>query len=258
MNTRAITALLLFAFAGGAVGFGWLATSGNVPWLENDSKVNAPLSASRSVGAANLPVPALIPTQPVVADSAHTEAMLLSFAARRAIENGKPLGGLLPRLQTTFGQTQASAVATLAEAGESPLSNAALLAEFEEIAPILSRPAGTGWARIQYELSTMFVLRRGDRAQSPSAARIARIKQNLIGGETPTALRLVRALPGAPNAADWIAKAEKAVAVNGALDTLDRTAISAITAPAPLALPIVPPPAAAMPAPGMSVLPEGE
>jgi hypothetical protein len=240
MNTRSITALLLLSFVGGAVGFGWLATSGNVPWLESDGKAKAPLAASRNVATTNLPVPALIPTQPVVADSAHTEAMLLAIAARRAIENGKPLGGLLPRLQTTFGQTQAQALATLAAAGESPLSNAVLLAEFEEIAPKLSRPAGTGWARIQYELSTLFVLRRSDRAQSPSAARILRIKQNLMAGETPTALRLVRALPGAPNAADWIAKAQKAIAVKGALDTLDRAAISAITAPAPLALPLVP------------------
>ncbi len=244
MNMRSIAGLVLLAFVGGAAAFGWFTYDGALPWATPEQKSATP-PATRALPAAQASaLPAFIPTQPVVADSAHTEAMLLSLAARRMIENGKPLGSLLPRLQTAFGQTHPKALAIIAEAGENPLSNAALLDEFEGIAPELVRPAGTGWERIQYEFSTLFILRRGDQALSPSTARLARIKQNLIVGETPTALRLVRALPGAPNGADWIAKAQKAVAVMGALDTLDKAAISAITAPAPLAVPIAPLPSA--------------
>jgi hypothetical protein len=239
MNLRTIAALLVLAFVGGAIAFGWFASDGNAPWMTSDSS-NAPLAPRIDAKIDASAVPAFIPTQPVVADSAHTEAMLLAIAARRAVENGKSIEILLPRLRMAFGQTSPQALATLAEAGAQPLSNAALLAEFEPLAPQLARPAGTGWERIRYEFSTLFVLRPDDRAKSPSSARLERIKQNLIAGETATALRLVRALPGAPNGADWIAKAEKAVAVMGALDTLDRTAISAITVPSPLALPLAP------------------
>jgi hypothetical protein len=258
MNLRSIAALLVLAFVGGAIAFGWFASDGNAPWMASDSKIKAPLASPVVPKVDASSVPAFIPTQPVVADSAHTEAMLLAIAARRAVENGKSLYTLLPRLQKAFGQTNPKALATLAESGEQPLSNAALLAEFETLGPQLARPAGTGWDRIRYELETLFVIRRGDRAPSPSSARLERIKQNLILGETATALRLVRGLPGAPNGADWIAKANKAVAVKVALDTLDNAAMSAITAPTPLTLPV--PPIIPVPAPevGTPDLVDGE
>ncbi len=250
MNFRSSAALLLLAFVGGAVLYGWYATDGTMPWI---TKEEAPRALAVATAPAAAPVTAFIPAQPVVADSAHTEAMLLGIAARRAVENGKPLGILLPRLQATFGQSQPQALATLSQAGEQPLSNAALLAEFEIIAQQLILPAGTGWKRIKYEALTLFVLRREDRAISPSTARLGRIRQNLIAGETATALRLVRELPGAPNAADWIAKAEKAIAVQKALDALDQAALIAITGPK--IAPPPPPPPALLPPPKIELPP---
>jgi hypothetical protein len=240
MKTRSIAAMVALAFIGGIIAFGWFTYDGAMPWVTAESKAK-PVAVARAVSSPELTsIPAFIPAQPVVADSARTEAMLLSIATRRAVENGKPLGDLLPRLQKTFGQTHPKALATLSETGEQPLSNAALLSEFEQFAPKLVRPAGTGWPRIQYEFTTMFILRRGDQAISPSTARLARVRQNLIAGDVAAALRLVRAMPGAANGADWIVKAQKAVTVMDALDSIDRAAISAITAPAPLALPVAP------------------
>jgi hypothetical protein len=253
MNFRSSAALLLVAFVGGAIAYGWFASDGNAPWMTKDS---APLVRPAAAPPAAAPVTAFIPAQPVVADSAHTEAMLLGIATRRTVENGKALGNLLPRLQATFGQTQPQAVATLSSVGEQPLSNAALLSEFESVADQLVLPAGTGWKRIQYEALSLFVLRRGDRPISPSTARLDRVRQNLIAGETATALRLVREFPGAPNGADWIAKAEKAIAVQKALDTLDQAALAAITAPkvpSPASLPTE-----ALPAPASTVNPAAE
>lgn len=245
MNFRSSAALLLVAFVGGAIVYAWFASDIFAPWMAKEAAPKAQRAMSPTAVA---PVTAFIPAQPVVADSAHTEAMLLGIATRRAVENGKPLGNLLPRLQATFGQTHPVALATLTSVGEQPLSNAALLAEFEVVASQLVLPAGTGWARIRYEASTLFVLRRGDRAISPSTARLDRVRQNLISGETATALRLVREFPGAPNGADWIAKAEKAIAVQKALDALDQAALVAITAPkAAPPPPILPPPVLPVP-----------
>ncbi len=231
MNLRTGAALLIVAFIGGAIAYGWYASDSYAPWMATESP---PKVSSVPLAPPSAAVTAFIPAQPVVADSAQTEAMLLSITARRAIENGKSLGALLPRLQATFGPTHPQAMAVLADAGEQPLSNAALLMEFDTVAEQLVRPAGTGWDRIKYEAETLFVLRRGDRAKSPSSARLGRVRQNLISGETEAALRLVKALPGAPNAADWIVKAERAVAVQKALTVLDQAAVAAITAPVPI------------------------
>lgn len=245
MNMRSIATLLVLAFVGGAIAFGWFASGNDAPWMQDENAATARNTTSaQRIGNQNNAMtagPTFIPAQPVVADSAHTGAMLLAMAARRSIENGKPIAPLLPQLQVTFGTTQPQALAVLAKTGEQPLSNAALLSEIEILAPALSRPAGTGWERIKYEMATMFVLRDSDRATPPSIARTARIRQNLIAGETETAVRLVRAMPGAANAADWIAKAEQAIAVQQALDILDHAAIKSITAPAmPLITPITP------------------
>jgi hypothetical protein len=229
MSLRSIAILLLLAFFGGALVLGWFAFDSIFPWGETDS---ASKTASAPVErAAPAQITTFIPAQPVVADSAHTEAMLLSIAARRAVENGRPLDEYLPRLRIAFGDRFPQELAMLAQAGEQPLSNAALLAEFDMIAPHLAYPAGTGWDRMRYEAVTLFVFRRSDRAISPATARQDRVRQNLISGRTDTAVRLVRALPGAPNAADWIAKADKAIAVRKALDTLDQSAIANIVAP---------------------------
>jgi hypothetical protein len=240
MNIRSVSALLVLAFVCGAIAFGWFASGTDAPWMQSDNEAASPSSAATSRQIAALPAaPTFIPAQPVVADSAHTGAMLLAMAARRAIENGKPIDALLPQLQATFGAAQPQALAALAKAGGQPLSNAALLSEFEILAPILSRPAGTGWERMRYEFSTLFVLRKEANAAKPLTARLGRVRQNLIDGQTQAAVRLVRAMPGAANAADWIAKAEQAIAVQQALDGLDHAALSAITAPpVPVIIPV--------------------
>jgi hypothetical protein len=226
MTMRSTIAIVTLAFIGGAAAFGWYAYNGNTPSDIPDNNL-----AKTAVAETNTaPLPNLIPTQPVVVDSKQTEAMLLTISARRALENGQPLKPLLPRLQAIFGGTLPDAMAVLNKTGPEPLSNAALLADLNDIAPQLIHPAGTGWKRMQYELKTLMVLRRDNDGLPPYEARLKRIRQSLLTGKTESALRLVKVLPGAANASDWIAKAEKVIAASEALNQLDQAAVNAITA----------------------------
>lgn len=221
MNWRSVTLLLVVAFAAGAVGFAWLESKGSMAWMETKTE-------AKSVPAEPDMPPTItaFTTPPVIQPSAsQAEALLLISNARRSIEGGKPLGDLGSRLQLTFGQTQPQALAVIANGIKQPVSNAALLAEFDVLAPTLAAPNGTAWDRMQYEMSTLFVLRSPDAKPAVAATRNAEIRKLIIAGDIAGAVKLVRAMPGAANGADWLSKANKAIAVHAALDALNQSAL---------------------------------
>lgn len=161
-----------------------------------------------------------------IADSARTEAMLVAMAARRAVGAGAPLGEIEPRLDAAFGQSQPQALARIRSATKDGLTPVKLATEFDAIAPSLSRDPEMSWARIQRELSTMFVLHMSD-APPPSAdARISRTRDLILTGNVESAMRLVSAMPGAANAKDWLAKARRFVETQQALDRLEKAALA--------------------------------
>ena len=238
MNARSITVTLVLAFIGGGLAVGWILSSGVLPWAvqKNEDTVIAQPASAPSPNPVNSYTPVL--AQPVIVDNRRSEAMLLANQVRQLVDQGRPLGALSARIESTFGAVQPQVFATLNRASGQKLSNAALLAEFETLAPSLTRPAGTGWTRIQHEFSTLFVLRRSDKAPSPSSARVERVKQYLVAGDIAAAMRLVREMPGAANAADWLETASAAVAVRKALDQLDQAALQLTIAPAVTAPPV--------------------
>ncbi len=224
MSWRSVIALLVLAFAGGATGFAWLSTSGAVPWFSQAQPVaTAPVTdeaVERPTVAANgFALPTIV--QP---SASQAEAMLLIHNVRRAIETGKPLGELGSRLQLTFGQTAPQSLAIIANGARKPISNAALLARFDSVAPQLRLPVGTVWDRMQYEFNTLFVLRSGDALPTATAARMDKVRSLIIAGDIEGAEKLVRAMPGASAASGWMNDAARAISVHQALNQLQSSA----------------------------------
>jgi hypothetical protein len=227
MNWRSITALILLAFIGGGAGFAWLSSSGTLPW---ESSKDGTLPAEPEAQPTLAP-----PSAGLIQPSAsQAEALLLVLSARQMIQAGEPLGDLGSRLQASFGQSQPQALAIIAQATRKPLSNGALLASFDAIAPQLTLPVGTVWDRLQHELGSLFVIRSADAKQTRSQSAINKARKAILKGDIADAARIVRTLPGAANAKDWLAQANRAIAVSQALDVLNGAALAApVAAPAP-------------------------
>lgn len=230
MNWRWAFGLMLLGLLGGAAGFAWLSSEGSLPLGETKTAL-ATAEPAKEILA---PAPAFATPTIIQPSASQAEAMLLVAKVRDTVQDGKPLGDLGSRLQATFGQTQPQALAAIANGARQPVSNAALLAGFDAIAPKLSPPNGTAWDRIQYEMRTLFILRSGQAAMTAGAARIERIRAMIVAGDIEEAAKAVRAMPGAALAADWLASANRAIALQRALDALDQ---AAAIPPAPVLLP---------------------
>lgn len=199
-------------------------------------------------------------------NAARAEGLLVAFAARRAIERGLSLGYLEPQLKLRFGEAQPAAVAQLIEAGQKPVTRDQLLGKLDALAPSLEdKPANaSGWARIQQELASLFVVRRDDRPTPRAADRLARARLMLQAGRTEQAIEEVAGLPNAGVAAEWLAAARRLAAAQRALDQIETSALLEphglndargrdVRAPSPLAQPVPSP--APTPAPAASPSP---
>jgi hypothetical protein len=155
------------------------------------------------------------------------EALLVSFAARRALDRGAPLGFLEDQLRLRFGDAQPNAVTTVIEAASTPITLDQLLAGLDTLTPTLTAgpPTDSAWARIQRELSGLFVIRR-ESAPSPEPKLILdRARILLETGKTEEAIGEIRRLPGASAATDWMAAARRYDGARRALDVLETAAM---------------------------------
>ena len=240
MSWRSITALLILAFAGGAGGFAYLSANSQLPWSAATVPVAA-IDAEPKEDASSL-APAVSYAVPTIIQpsASQAEAMLLVRDVRDSIEAGKALGPLGSRLQVTFAASQPQALAIIANAARKPISNAKLLAGFDSISPQLVLPVETLWDRMRRETNSLFVLRSHDAPLTASAARIERIRGLIISGDIAAAAQLVRAMPGAASASDWMGDAARAMSVQQALDQLSRSAATPPPPPPPVFAPAQP------------------
>ena len=88
--------------------------------------------------------------------------LLLTYAVRRTLDNGAPLGYLAEQLRLRFGATQPQAVATVVSAAQAPVTIDNLRVELIGLSPaLLTGNRDTSFrATLQRELSQLFVLRR--------------------------------------------------------------------------------------------------
>jgi hypothetical protein len=168
-------------------------------------------------------------TQQAQGSAGRADALVIAFAARRAIDRGVPLGYLETLLVDRFGPQYPQAVATIVTASREPVRLNQLIAEYEELAPEL-RSGGSeeGWLQgFQRELASLVEIRRAAEPSARPDARYQRAAARLSAGEVDAALAETMRLPGARNAGPWIAKARRYVAAHRALDQIESSALLA-------------------------------
>lgn len=160
-------------------------------------------------------------------NAARAEGLLITFAARRAIERGTPLGYLEDQLRLRFADARPNAVQTIIDVSRDPVTLDQLVARLDGLAPQLvdNDPQGDVMGWIGRELSSLFVVRREDRPSPQPSRRIDRARLFLESGRPEAAVAEVRNLPRADEAAGWIEDAERYARAQRALELLETTAI---------------------------------
>lgn len=174
--------------------------------------------------------------QRVEGSAGRADALLVAFAARRAVDRGVALGFLEPLLLDRFGQANARAVATIITGSHSPVQLSDLISQYRALGPQLrSSAAEEGWwIQFKRELGSLVEIRRAERPSNQPDARYLRALAELGDGQVDSALAETMRLPGAPHAQDWIRKARQYVAVHRSLDEIESAALLGRTgAPSP-------------------------
>ncbi len=168
-------------------------------------------------------------TQVAQGSAGRADALVVAFAARRAIERGVALGYLEPLLVERFGDRHQGAVATVVTASRTPVTQGQLLAEYDRLGPILrgAGPDDDWWTSTRRELGSLVSIRRNDSPSPRPAARFDRARAHLGNGEVDAALAETMRLPGAarPEAQGWIARARQLIAAKRALDEIESAAL---------------------------------
>ncbi len=255
MRLKHILLLAVIAFGGGIGASWWLADSRG--WLGSDTPVASAAPALTKVG----PLPAaateslIAPLTAAAADrsvnasnAARAEGLLVAIAARRAIDNGTPLGYLADQLRLRFGSSQPQAVITVLQASQAPVTVAALQSELTGIENLLvtGTREETLWATVQREFSELFVLRKSDSPSPAPTQRMLRAHAFVESGNIAGAIAEISAMPGAgtPAVRNWLGRARSYEQTRKALDTLERGALAAPpimeAPPAPAEMPPAP------------------
>lgn len=155
------------------------------------------------------------------------DALLIAFAARRAVERGVPLGYLEPLLSQRFGPSSQRAVATIISASRQPVTLKQLIDEYHALEPALRRgPPDEGlWQSFRREMGSLVAIHRSNAPSPMSQARYERALANLERGEVDMALAETMRLPGAARAEGWTVRARRYIAAQRALDQIEGTAL---------------------------------
>lgn len=177
-------------------------------------------------------------TQAAAGSAGRADAMLVAFAARRAIDRGVALGYLEPLLVQRFGPQHETAVATIVTSSRYPVRLDMLVSEYEALGPQLrTGTADEGWwTAFRRELGTLVSIHRADSPSPQPQARYDRALASLKAGEVDSALAETMRLPGAARAGDWITRARRYIAAHRALDQIESAALlggGTTAAPAP-------------------------
>ena len=242
-----IMLLILCAFVGGAIvayviadKYGFL-TPSDAPVAAESSTGAAGNVATTDANAIAQPVTdQMVPTFPspnmLSPEAARADGLLLTYAVRRTIDKGAPLGALAEQLRLRFGATQPQSVAAVLSAGQAPVTIDALKTELRGLAPVLltgNRDDST-WATVKRELSELFVLRKENGPSLAPNERLIRAEALVDAGKLDLAVTEVAALPGASIALSWMTRAKRFSDARKALDRLEQVAILQ-----PVAVPVI-------------------
>jgi hypothetical protein len=162
--------------------------------------------------------------------ASRAEALLVAFAARRALDRGLGLGYLDAQLRARFGATEPRAVAYVLQAARQPLTLGDLREGLATIGPDIASGAREGWfAGVRREFGSLVILRKGSSPSPLPQDRLERARRLLEGGQVEAARAEVARLPGASQAGNWMAAAKRYVTARHALDILESAAIQGAT-----------------------------
>ena len=166
-------------------------------------------------------------TQRAEGSAGRADALVVAFAARRAIDRGVALGYLENLLVERFGPQHQAAVATVITASRQPIRLEDLIGEYEGLGPELRRggPQDSWWTGFKRGLGSLVEVHRAARPATNPEARYNRALQRLSGGDVDQALAETMRLPGAANAGDWTQKARRYIAAHRALDEIESAAL---------------------------------
>ena len=155
------------------------------------------------------------------------DALVVAFAARRAIDRGVALGYLENLLVSRFGPQHQAAVATVVTGSHEPVRLNDLIAEYDRLGPDLRRggPQDSWWTNFKRELGSLVEVHSAEKPAANAEARYLRAQQRLASGDVDQALAETMRLPGAARAGGWVAKARRYVAVHRALDEIESAAM---------------------------------
>ncbi|WP_426266197.1 hypothetical protein [Sphingomonas sp. LHG3443-2] len=157
------------------------------------------------------------------------DALLVAFAARRAIDRGVALGYLEPLLTERFGPTHPQAVATIITASRRPVRLDQLATDFSALAPRLkAAPENASlWQTVRQEMAGLVTIRRADQPSQRPVPTYDRAVARLGTGQVDQALAEAMRLPGISAAPKWVADARTYIAAHRALDQIEGAALLA-------------------------------
>ena len=256
-STRLLVALVLLLVGAAAAtwGLAHYQTAAKFLGVTPPPEQLTPKPLALSATPAPQPAPAPPPTNAQIADiqarlarvegaaqraegfAGRADALVVAFAARRAIDRGVALGYLEPLLVDRFGAQHQQAVGTIISSARQPIRLNDLAAEYETLGPALRRggPQDSWWTSFQRELGSLVEVHSAQRPAVNPDARFQRAQQRLATGDVDQALAETMRLPGAANAQDWIGKARRYVAAHRALDEIESAALLGAPAPQPAA-----------------------
>ncbi|MEO5612845.1 MAG: hypothetical protein ABIT68_08915 [Sphingomicrobium sp.] len=158
-----------------------------------------------------------------------TDALVVAFATRRAIDRGVSLGYLETLLVDRFGARHPGAVSTIVTASRSPVRLDELIADYERLGRELRAggPQDSWWSNVQRELGSLVDIHKADVPSAKPDARYQRALSRLESGDVDTALAETMRLPGASRGEAWVVKARRYISAHRALDEIESSALLA-------------------------------
>ncbi len=283
LGRRLLIGILLLVFVGLIGATAWILIRGHEDAIQsaaNDGTGNnaaaAPTSDSPLIAQTGQPAAEAVPTEmnaritdleqrlthvSVAAQTAsgyanRAEAIMIAFAARRAIDAGEPLDYLADQMRLLFESAQPRAVNTIINAARDPVTVNKLRAGLDDIDVIMEKgdPREGWWSATMRTLGSLVVVRRQGAPSPEPEQRLARARRAVEAGQIEDAIKEMAALPSQAAVMQWLDQARRYNEAHRALDIIEAAAIlepraTAVVLPptAPVADSSAAPPPAATP-----------
>ncbi|MFW2831487.1 hypothetical protein [Sphingomonas sp. ID0503] len=239
-----LLAAVLIAFVIGLIAAGWaLARS---PDLRN-RLLGAPVVVTRTVPVPVQPVSSVRAvaarlgsleqkvaevdekSAEVAGNADRAEGLLLTFAARRALDRGLELGYLEGLLREHYGASDPQAVATIIAASRRPITLDQLRRGLGDLptGELVADKSEGWWPSFKRELAGIVIVKRVDTPVVTPDERLSRARTLIDDGQVDRALAEVSRLPGRDKAAGWISEARRYVTSRNALDRIEMATLLA-------------------------------